>query len=160
MKSTRAQVHFMVDRLEFESAAYHNGETQRFSFDGKGLSVIAFFPGAFTGVCTEEMCNFRDSMSDFNEIDAEVVGISVDTPFALEEFAEQNDLNFTLVSDTSKDISRNYGVHTVMPGLEYEVANRAVFLVKDGEIVYEERMDDPRNLPDMERLKQEMGIGL
>lgn len=146
----------MIDQVEFESAAYHDGETQRFSFDGEGLTVLAFFPGAFTGACTEEMCNFRDSMSDFNEMDTDVVGISVDTPFALEEFAEQNDLNFTLVSDTSKEISKNYDVDTVMPGLEYEVANRAVFLVKDGEVIYEERMDDPTNLPDMERLKEEI----
>jgi peroxiredoxin len=146
----------MVDQVDFESAAYHNGETQRFSFDGEGLTVLAFFPGAFTGACTEEMCNFRDSMTDFKEMDTDVIGISVDTPFALEEFAEQNDLNFTLVSDPSKEISRNYGVDTVMPSLEYEIANRAVFLVKDGEIIYEERMDDPTNLPDMERLKEEI----
>jgi peroxiredoxin len=146
----------MVDQVEFESAAYHDGETQRFSFNGEGLTVLAFFPGAFTGACTEEMCNFRDSMTDFNKMDANVVGISVDTPFALEEFAEQNKLNFTLVSDTSKEISRNYNVDTVMPGLEYEIANRAVFLVKDGEVIYEERMEDPTNLPDMERLKEEI----
>ena len=146
----------MVDQIDFESAAYHNGETQRFSFDGEGLTVLAFFPGAFTGACTEEMCNFRDSMSEFNEMDTEVIGVSVDTPFALEEFAENNDLNFTLVSDTSKEISENYGVKIVMPGLEYEVANRAVFLVKDGEIIYEERMEDPSNLPDMEKLKEEI----
>jgi peroxiredoxin len=143
----------MVKKIGFESAAYHNGETQRFSFNGEGLSVLAFFPGAFTGACTEEMCNFRDSMSEFNEMNVEVIGISVDTPFALEEFADQNDLEFTLVSDTPKEISRNYGVDIVMPGLEYEVANRAVFLIKDGEVIYEERMDDPSNLPDMEKLK-------
>lgn len=146
----------MVDQVQFKSAAYQDGETQRLSFDGEGLTVLAFFPGAFTGACTEEMCNFRDSMSDFNKVDADVVGISVDTPFALEEFAEQNKLNFTLVSDTSREISRNYDVDTVIPGLEYEIANRAVFLVKDGEIIYEERMDDPKNLPDMERLKEEI----
>ena len=146
----------MVEEIGFESAAYHDGETQRFSFDGEGLSVLAFFPGAFTGACTEEMCNFRDSMSEFNEMNADVIGVSVDTPFALEEFASKNDLNFTLVSDTSKEITRNYDVDIVMPGLEYEVANRAVFLVKDGEIVYEERMDDPSNLPDMEKLKEEI----
>jgi peroxiredoxin len=146
----------MADQIEFESAAYHSGETKRFSFNGKGLSVLAFFPGAFTGACTEEMCKFRDSMSEFNEMDVDVIGISVDTPFALKEFSEQNNLNFKLVSDTSKEISENYGVNIVMPGLEYEVANRAVFLVKDGEIIYEERMDDPTNLPDMERLKKEI----
>lgn len=146
----------MVDQIDFESAAYRDGETGRFSFEGDGTTVLAFFPGAFTGVCTEEMCNFRDVMSDFNDMDTEVIGISVDTPFALKEFAEKNELDFTLVSDTSKEISENYYVKTEMPGLEYEVANRAVLLVKDGEIVYEERMEDPTNLPDMEKLKEEI----
>lgn len=146
----------MVEKIKFESAAFHNGETQKYSFDGEGLSVLAFFPGAFTGACTEEMCNFRDSMSEFNDMDTEVIGISVDTPFALKEFTEKNELNFTLVSDTSKEISENYGVNIVMPGLEYEVANRAVFLVKDGDIIYEEQMEDPSNLPDMEKLKEEV----
>lgn len=146
----------MADQIEFESAAYHSGETKRFSFNGKGLSVLAFFPGAFTGTCTEEMCNFRDSMTEFNEMDVEVIGISVDTPFALKEFSEQNNLNFKLVSDTSKEISENYGVNIVMPGLEYEVANRAVFLVKNGEVIYEERLDDPSKLPDMKKLKEEI----
>lgn len=146
----------MVKNIEFESAAFHDGETQRFSFEAEGLSVIAFFPGAFTGVCTEEMCKFRDSMNEFNEMDTEVIGISVDTPFALKEFSEQNNLEFTLVSDTSKNISKNYEVDIVMPGLEYEVANRAVFLVNNGKIIYEERMDDPSELPNMERLKKEI----
>lgn len=146
----------MVDNVEFEAPAFHDGENQRFSFNGSGTTVLAFFPGAFTGVCTEEMCEFRDSMADFEELDVEVIGISVDTPFALEEFADQNELNFTLVSDTSKEISKNYGVNTTMPGLKYEIANRAVFLVKDGEIVYEERLEDLSNLPDMEKLKNEI----
>ena len=146
----------MVDQVEFESAAYHDGETQRFYFNGEGLTVLAFFPGAFTGACTEEMCNFRDSMTEFNEMDVEVIGISVDTPFALKEFSEQNNLNFKLVSDSSKEISENYGVNIVMPGLEYEVANRAVFLMKNGEVIYEEGLNDPSKLPDMKKLKEEI----
>ena len=145
----------MIQQIEFESAAYHQGETQRFSFNGEGVSVLAFFPGAFTGVCTEEMCDLRDNMKEFNEMDVDVIGVSVDTPFALKEFANKNNLGFTLVSDTSKEISQNYGVDTLMPGLEYEVANRAVFLVKDGEIVYEERLEDPSELPNMKKLKKE-----
>ena len=146
----------MNDKVKFESAAFHRGETQRFSFDGEGLSVLAFFPGAFTGACTEEMCNFRDSMSDFNEMNVDVIGVSVDTPFALEEFADQQDLNFTLVSDTSREISEDFSVVTEIPRLGYEVANRAVFLIKDGEIIYEERLDDPSNLPDMDKLKEKI----
>jgi peroxiredoxin len=146
----------MVDEVEFEAAAFHDGETQRYSFDGEGATVVAFFPGAFTGVCTEEMCEFRDTMNEFNELNVDVIGISVDTPFALKEFADKHDLGFTLVSDTSKEISKNYNVDTMMPGLEYEISNRAVFIVKDGNLVYEERLEDPSNLPDMEKLKNEI----
>ena len=147
---------FIIEDVKFDSAGYSDGETQKISFEGEGLSVLAFFPGAFTGVCTEEMCEFRDSMNDFEELNADVIGISVDTPFALEEFAEQNDLNFTLVSDTSKEISEQYGVKTEMPGLEYEISTRATFIVKDGEVVYSEILDDPSNLPDFKSLKEKL----
>lgn len=146
----------MVNQIMFEAPAYHNGETQRYSFSGEGTTVLAFFPGAFTGVCTEEMCEFRDQMSEFDEMDVEVIGISVDTPYALEEFAEQNDLDFTLVSDTGKEIADQYGVKTELPGLGYEVATRATFIVKEGEVVYSEILDDPSNLPDFEKLKAEL----
>jgi len=146
----------MVDRVVFEAPAYYHGENQRFSFSGEDTTVLAFFPGAFTGVCTEEMTKFRDHMSDFDEMNVEVIGISVDTPFALEEFAEQNNLDFTLVSDTGKEIADQYGVKTEMPGLGYEVATRATFIVKEGEVVYSEILDDPSNLPDFEKLKAEL----
>ena len=143
----------MTDQIGFEAPAYHKGETQRFSFNGEGTTVLAFFPGAFTGVCTEEMCSFRDSMAEFNDLGAEVIGISVDTPFSLEEFAEQNNLNFTLVSDTGKEIAEQYEVKTEMPGLKYEIATRAVFVINNGEVVYSEILEDPTNLPDMKELK-------
>ena len=156
MKKLEACILFMVDEVSFEAPAFHNGETQRFSFDGDGVTVIAFFPGAFTGVCTEEMCEFRDSMNDFEDLNANIIGVSVDTPFALKEFADQNDLNFTLVSDTSKEISEQYGVKTEMPGLEYEISTRATFIVQDGEVVYSEILDDPSNLPDFKSLKQKL----
>jgi len=146
----------MVDKTSFEAPAYHSGETRRYSFNGEGTTVLAFFPGAFTGVCTEEMCSFRDSMAEFNDLGAEVIGISVDTPFSLEEFAEQNNLEFTLISDTKKDIADQYEVKTEMPGLEYEIATRATFIVKNGEVVYSEVLEDPSNLPDFEKLKQEL----
>lgn len=146
----------MTDDIEFSGPSVVDGEIEEYDFDGSGTTVLAFFPGAFTGPCTEEMCNFRDEMSEFNDLDAEVVGISVDTPFAQKEFADQNDLNFRLVSDTSKDITEQYGVKTEFPDTGHEIAERAVFLVEDGEIVYSEIMDDPHNLPDLEELKQQI----
>ena len=144
----------MVDKVEFKSAAYREGKTGMYEFDGSGKTVIAFFPGAFTGACTDEMCGFRDQMSEFEDLGAEVIGISVDTPFALEEFSEQNDLNFTLVSDQDAEIAESYGVKTAFPDLDLTVAGRAVFVVEEGEVVYTEILEDPGNLPDMEALKE------
>lgn len=146
----------MVDDLSFSTASVIEGEIEEYSFKGEGTTVLAFFPGAFTPPCREEMCSFRDQMNEFNDLGAEVVGISVDTPFALQEFADQNDLNFRLASDTSKEISEKYGVKTVFPDTGHEIAERAVFLVIDGEVVYRQVMDDPHNLPDMKKLKQEI----
>lgn len=139
--------------LSFSGPSVYSGELEDFSFDGEGTTVLAFFPGAFTGPCTEEMCSFRDQMQEFKDLGAAVVGISVDTPFALQEFARQNDLDFRLVSDTSKAICEQYDVKTEFPATGHEIAERAVFLVNDGEIVYQEIMDDPHNLPDMDRLR-------
>jgi peroxiredoxin len=68
--------------------------------------VLAFFPGAFTGVCTREMCTFRDGLSGFTDLGAQVVGISVDTPFAQKAFAEQHGLPFTLLSDFNREAVR------------------------------------------------------
>jgi len=146
----------MVEDISFEAPAFSEGENQRFEFDGSGTIVLAFFPGAFTGPCTEEMCNFRDQMSEFKDLDTEVIGISVDTPFALEEFATQNDLEFALVSDQNAEIAEQYGVQTEFPGLGHKIAERAVFIVQDDEVVYSEVMDDPHNLPDFEALKREL----
>lgn len=146
----------MVSGLGFSTASVKGGEIEEYSFGGEGKTVLAFFPGAFTPPCREEMCSFRDQMKDFNELGAEVVGISVDTPFALKEFAEQNDLNFRLASDTSKEIAEQYGVKTVFPDTGHEIAERAVFLVKDGEVAYKQVMNDPHNLPDLEKLKEEV----
>lgn len=146
----------MTDFTGFTAPAFLNGEVQNFEFDGQGASVLAFFPGAFTGVCTEEMCRFRDSMNEFSDLDAKVIGISVDTPFALQAFADQNDLNFTLVSDTDAEIADRYGVKTEFPDLGYSIAERAVFLVKNGEVKYSQVMEDMGEIPDMDKLKQEI----
>ena len=91
-------------------------------------------------------------MSDFNDLDVEVIGVSVDSPFSLKEFAHQNNLDFTLVSDTSRKIIEQFNVKISIPGLNYEVADRSVFITKNGEIVYEERIEDPSKLPDMDKL--------
>lgn len=102
-------------------------------------TVLAFFPGAFTGVCTKEMCALRDSMTRFNELNAQVVGISVDSPFANKAFAAQNNLQFPLLSDFTRAALRDYGiVHDGFSGLTgYAASKRSVFVLdKDGVVRY------------------------
>ena len=114
-------------------------------FRGKNM-VLAFFPGAFTGVCTKEMCTIRDSMSRFNELDAQVLGISVDSPFANKAFATQNNLQFPLLSDYSRTVLKAYGiVHQGFGGLEgYSAAKRSVFVIdKSGVVRYAWISDNP-----------------
>jgi peroxiredoxin len=114
-------------------------------FQGKNV-ILAFFPGAFTGVCTKEMCTLRDSMSRFNEFSANVVGISVDAPFANKAFATQNNLQFPLLSDQTRSVLKSYGiVHEGFAGLEgYSAAKRSVFVLdKAGVIRYAWISDNP-----------------
>lgn len=123
-------------------------------FRGKKL-VIAFFPGAFTGVCTKEMCALRDSMSKLNELDAQVIGISVDSPFANKGFAERNNLQFPLLSDYTRTAVRTYGVELPnFSGLEgYTVAQRSVFVLdKDGIVRYVWVAENPGIEPNYDEL--------
>ena len=71
-------------------------------------TILAFYPGAFTGVCTKEMCQFRDSLANFNTMNAQVVGISVDSPFANKGFADANKLTFPLLSDFTRAVSTQW----------------------------------------------------
>ncbi len=109
-------------------------------------TVLAFYPGAFTGVCTKEMCTFRDSLASFGSLNAQVVGISVDSPFANRAFAEQNKITFPLLSDFTKEVSKSYGgLYAEFAGLKsYSASKRAVFVLDKGGIVqYAWITDDP-----------------
>ena len=99
-------------------------------FHGKKV-VFAFYPGAFTGACTKELCAFRDAMSNFNNLNAQVVGISVDSPFANNAFATQNNLQFPLLSDFTREVCKQYcGVYEDFGGIKgYSASKRAVFIV-------------------------------
>ncbi len=115
--------------------------------DYKGnKTVLLFFPGAFTGVCTKEMCTFRDSMSKFNNLKAKVVGISVDQPFSLAQFAKENNLNFDLLSDATREVSKKYdSLHhdfVNVPGLT--ASKRSVFILdQNGVVKYKWISDNP-----------------
>jgi peroxiredoxin len=115
--------------------------------------VLAFFPAAFSSVCEKELCTFRDSMGRLNKSNAQVLGISTDTFFALKAFHDQQKLNFPLLSDFNKQVIREYGVFNEdMIGLK-GIAKRGVFVLdKDGVVRHREVLEDARNEPDYDKV--------
>ena len=104
-----------------------------------GKTVLAFYPGAFTGACTSEMCALRDSLATFNSLNAKVVGISIDSPFANKAFAEANKLGFPLLSDFTREVSKQtvglYDGFGMLKG--YTTSKRSVLVLdKDGVVKY------------------------
>ncbi|MEM4884362.1 MAG: peroxiredoxin [Saccharolobus sp.] len=124
-------------------------------FKGK-VVVLAFYPAAFTSVCTKEMCTFRDSMAKFNEFNAVVIVISVDPPFSNKAFKEHNKLNFTILSDFNREAVKMYGVAGELPILKgYILAKRSVFVIdRNGIIRYKWVSEDPAKEPNYEEIKQ------
>jgi peroxiredoxin len=120
----------------------------------KGPVVLAFFPAAFSGTCQQEFCTFRDSAADLNKVNANVVGVSTDTFFALKAWGDQNKLTFPLLSDYNKDVIRQYGVvNPDMIGLK-DIAKRAVFVIdRSGVVRHREVLEDARNEPDYGKIK-------
>jgi len=120
---------------------------------GKNV-VLLFFPAAFTGVCTKELCGFRDNLSRYNDMNANVYGISVDMPFTLGEFRKQNNLNFPLLSDFNKEASTAYDTiyDNWIMGLK-GVSKRSAFVIdKDGRIVHAEVLENAGEEPDYEAI--------
>ena len=114
--------------------------------------VLAFFPAAFTGVCTKEMCTFSEGMTVLGSGGASVLGISVDSPFSNSSFAEANGISFPLLSDVHREVVNAYDVALgdfVIQG--YTVAQRSVFVVEaDGSIGYAWVAENPGQEPDYE----------
>ena len=115
--------------------------------------VLAFFPAAFSSVCTKELCTFRDSLAKLGQAKAQVYGISVDTFFTLKAFQDHEKLTFPLLSDFNKEVIRAYGVFNEdMIGLK-GIAKRAVFVFdKDGVVRHREVLEDARNEPDYDKV--------
>jgi peroxiredoxin len=112
--------------------------------------VIAFFVGAFTSVCTKEMCAFRDSMARLVDLKAQVIGISVNDPFSNKEFAEKNRLTFPILSDYDREVIKTYNLEAPdFSGLKgYTVAKRSIFVLdKKGIIRYTWITENPRIEP-------------
>jgi len=121
---------------------------------GKKQTVILFFPLAFTGVCTQEMCDVTAGLGDYAGLNAEVYGISVDSPFAQEAWAKQSKITVTLLSDLNKTTAAAYGV--VFPGLAGigDTSARAAFVIgKDGVVKYAEQTATPKDLPNFAAVK-------
>jgi peroxiredoxin len=122
---------------------------------GSANTVLLFFPLAFTSVCMGEMCSIRDDLSSYEKLNAKVYGISVDSPFTLEVMANQEKINFPLLSDFNKEVSTAYDV--LFPDLIgfKGVSKRSAFVINtDGEIIFSWYSDNPKDLPDFETLKK------
>lgn len=123
--------------------------------DFKGQNVlILFFPLAFTGVCTTELCNIRDNIGVYNNANAQVLGISVDSPFSLGKFKAEQNLNFPLLSDFNKEASKAYGaLYENFIGWMEGVSKRSAFIVdKEGVIRYAEVLESAGDLPNFEAI--------
>jgi peroxiredoxin len=121
---------------------------------GKKQTVLLFFPLAFTGVCTQEMCDVTGGLGEYTGLNADVIAISVDSPFAQEAWAKQNGIKLTIVSDLNKETTKAYGV--LFPGLAGigDTAARAAFVVgKDGSIKHAEQTATPKDLPNFVAIK-------
>ncbi|MCA0383583.1 MAG: redoxin domain-containing protein [Bacteroidetes bacterium] len=137
-----------------------NTEKQPMSLEQyKGKNVlILFFPLAFTGVCTTELCNIRDNIGVYNNANAEVLGISVDSLFTLGKFKEEQNLNFQLLSDFNKDTAAAYGALYENFVLDMRgVAKRSAFIVdKDGNIAYAEVLESAGDLPNFAAIQAKL----
>jgi len=119
---------------------------------GDGPVVLAFFPGAFTPPCSNEMIALQEHLGEFEAAGASLFGISADSPFSQGAFREEHGIEFDLVSDMAGDAIKAYGLEMEIPDLGlHGIANRAVFVLDDdGTVVYSWVADDPTNEPDYE----------
>ncbi len=125
---------------------------------GKGQTVLLFVPLAFTGVCTEELCSISKSIHAYNSLNADVIAVSVDSPFSQEAWAQKEGISFALASDFNREAVRAYDVceENFLPGaLGFKgVAKRSAFVIgADGVIKYSWVSDDPKNVPPFEEVQ-------
>ena len=133
------------------------GTSDHESFDledalGDGPVVLAFFPGAFTPPCTNEMIALQDRLEAFDDAGARILGVSADSPFSLGAFREEHDIEFDLISDMGREAIRAFDLEIDIADLGlHGIANRAVYVLDaDGTVVYDWVADDPTNEPDYE----------
>lgn len=144
-----------VKAPDFELTSHKNEKVRLSELLARGPVVLAFFPMAFTGVCTTEMCEFRDMLSEFNDMGAQVLGLSVDSRFSLNEFAEKNQLTFPLLSDFNKEVGQAYGnLYEDFLGMK-GVHKRSIFVVdRDGTVKYSWINEKAGEKPDLAPVKE------
>lgn len=121
---------------------------------GKKNTVLLFFPLAFTGVCTTEMCSVSGGISAYEGLNAAVYGISVDSPFAQEAWAQKEKITIKLLSDLNKTVTKAYDVvFPALAGIGDTAARAAIVIDKQGRIVHVEQTPTPKDLPDFEAVK-------
>ena len=125
---------------------------------GKKNTVVLFFPAAFTGVCTKELCDITAGINSYSGLNADVIAISVDTPFSQEAWAKQEKINLTLASDLNKEIIKKYDVVFPMLAGVGDTAARAAFVIdKNGTVQYSEQTPTPKDLPNFDKVKETLG---
>jgi glutaredoxin-dependent peroxiredoxin len=121
---------------------------------GKKNTVLLFFPAAFTGVCTQEMCSISGGMNDYTGLNADVIAVSIDTPFAQEAWAQKEKITITLASDLNKTVIKDYDVVFPMLAGVGDTAARAAFVIdKNGVVQYSEQTPTPKDLPNFDAVK-------
>jgi glutaredoxin-dependent peroxiredoxin len=122
---------------------------------GKKNTVLLFFPAAFTGVCTQEMCDISAGFGAYSALNADVIGISIDTPFAQEAWAQKEKISITLASDLNKQVIKDYDVVFPMLAGVGDTAARAAFVIdKNGVVQYSEQTPTPKDLPNFNAVKE------
>jgi peroxiredoxin len=121
---------------------------------GQKNTVLLFFPLAFTGVCTKELCDVTAGLNSYSGVGADVIGISVDSPFAQEAWAQKEKIGITLVSDLNKEVIKQYGVvFPMLAGVGDTAARAALVIDKNGVVQYSEQTPTPKDLPNFDAVK-------
>jgi len=140
---------------EFKLVDSEKQEVKLSDYRGKSV-VLLFFPLAFTSVCTKELCSVRDTLQDYKNLNAEVLGISVDSLFTLAKYKEEQSLNFPLLSDFNKEVSKDYGslYEEFSFGMK-GVSKRSAFVIDaDGNIQYAEVLESAGDIPNFAAINE------
>jgi len=122
---------------------------------GNKNTVLLFFPAAFTGVCTSELCDITSGLNAYKSLNADVIAVSIDTPFAQEAWAQKEKIGITLASDLNKEVIKKYDVVFPMLAGVGDTAARAAFVIdKAGTVQYSEQTPTPKDLPNFDKVKE------